>query len=447
MAGDETRVRGEFVAEIGQPAQVNLESQLVDDPQVVVETAHATGETSITYLSDPALTVAAAAPATLHGQLDSGQPVSLLAAQNHGWSGFPTRPHYDARTVVIGAHVDDDQRYNAVRFRIDHPRWLAHLVDGTEHTVPGDGSVLRAVASRDGTWLVYESAQPRALRELDRRVVSGCLALARLALDRPLRIRATEVRIDLKNGDWLELHSPGFRAPVTGYDVPLLGREELTIERFANWITFNERLDGLASAVAEPAQGTVQTQVLVVTSLVEGLHRRLLSYQQSRFPTATGGARERIKKAARTSAAQQADREEGIDREDVRVAVKDALSHFEDVGYRTRAQDIIDEVLGAVPELAESIPDLAGKLLAARNDIAHHLVLDDENELLSERFDRWAVVSYATPWLLRLLLLLRAGVSPEVLHRACLDYERFGFLRANLASIGRDLGWPRLLQG
>lgn len=32
-----------------------------------------------------------------------------------------------------------------------------------------------------------------------------------------------------------------------------------------------------------------------------------------------------------------------------------------------RAQDITDEVTKAVPELAESVPDLAGKLMAARS--------------------------------------------------------------------------------
>lgn len=50
----------------------------------------------------------------------------------------------------------------------------------------------------------------------------------------------------------------------------------------------------------------------------------------------------------------------------VRTAVKDAVCHFEDVSYRTRAHDITS----AVPELVESVPDLAGKLMAARNATA-----------------------------------------------------------------------------
>ena len=94
-----------------------------------------------------------------------------------------------------------------------------------------------------------------------------------------------------------------------------------------------------------------------------------------------------------------------------------------------------------MPELAESVPDMAGKLTVARNDIAHHLVMNDEKEPLADRIDRWAVISWVTPWLLRLLLLLHAGIEPDALHEACLESDRFGFVRANIAAIARDLGW------
>jgi hypothetical protein len=220
----------------------------------------------------------------------------------------------------------------------------------------------------------------------------------------------------------------------------------LTVERFANWIAKNDSLDGLASAAYELGAGTVQAQVLVGTSLVEGLHRRL-TYEQSQFPKATGGACDRVKKAARSAAVDRAKLEKDIDPDAVHTAIKDAVGHFEDVGYRTRAQDITDQVTSAVPELAESVPDLPGKLIVARNEIAHHLVLSDQKELLSDRIDRWTVISYVTPWLLRLLLLLHAGIEPGTLHEACLTSARFGLLRANVAAISRDLGWLTATDG
>ena len=432
------RVRGEFLAEPGQNAEVSLASAVGDDPRVTVEHP-VPGITVTSVAGEAAKYVAAFAPVDLHGQLDSGELVSLLSAQNHGLFG----PRYVAGVAVFGAHVPGDQLYSAVRFRIDVPHWTTHLADGETHAVPDDGSVLHAVAPQEdadgGMWLVYESAQPRSQRDLGSRVLGACRALARLALDQPLALRTVEVRV-CQDGEWLPLHSKALSAPVSGFSDSLLPPGVLTVERFANWIALSDRLDGLALTVPELGEDTVQSQVLVGTSLVEGLHRRL-PYEQSQFPAASGGARDRVKKAARNAAKDQAAKEERMEPDLVRTAVKDAVCHFEDVGYRTRAHDIISEVTSAVPELAESVPDLAGKLMAARNDIAHRLVLSDEKEPLADRIDRWVVISSVTPWLLRLLLLLHAGIDPDALHTACLSSGRFGFVRANVAALAHDLGW------
>ena len=165
------RVRGEFVAETGRNAEARLDGAVVDDPRKTVE--HTATSTSVTVSGDPAKIVAAFAPVDLHGQLDSGELVSLLSAQDHGL----ITPHYLVRVAVFGAHVFGDQLYSAVRFRIDAPYWTAHLAGGEAHTVPDDGSVLRAVAAEEdtdkGTWLVYESALPRSRRQLESRVVAG----------------------------------------------------------------------------------------------------------------------------------------------------------------------------------------------------------------------------------------------------------------------------------
>jgi hypothetical protein len=438
ITGDGGRVRGEFVAEPGQSAEARLAGGVADDPRVTVE--HRPPGITVTNLAgEAAVYVAAFAPVDLHGQLDSGELVSLLSAQNHSLFG----PRYVAGVAVSGAHVSGDQLYGAVRFRIDVPYWTTHLADGETHMIPDDGSVLHAAAPEEGVdggmWLVYESAQPRSYRDLSSRVLGACRTLARLALDQPLALRTVEVRID-QDGEWLPLHSKAFSAPVSGFSESLLPPQVLTVERFANWIALSDVLDGLASTVPELGQGTVQSQVLISTSLVEGLHRRL-PYKQSQFPAASGGARDRVKKAARNAAKDQAAKEERMEPDLVSTAVKDAVCHFEDVGYRARAHDIIGEVTSVVPELVESVPDLAGKLMAARNDIAHRLVLSEEKEPLADRIDRWAVISFVTPWLLRILLLLHAGIDPDTLHTACLSSGRFSFVRANLAALARDLGW------
>jgi len=79
----------------------------------------------------------------------------------------------------------------------------------------------------------------------------------------------------------------------------------------------NDKLDGLAWAVVDPVDGAVQAQVLVATSLVEGLHRRL-PFEQSKFPDASNGAVDRVKQAARRAAKDKAETEQKLDPQQVR---------------------------------------------------------------------------------------------------------------------------------
>jgi hypothetical protein len=233
---------------------------------------------------------------------------------------------------VLGAAVAPDQLYSAVRFRVDHPYWLAHLTDGESSVVEDDGSTLSIEASDDGNWLVYESSAPATLRQLEIRVVSGCLVLVQLALypDEDLVTRETHVRVE-PYSPWLTASGPGFCAEPGDVRLDtLLPREELTVERFAKWIPRNDELDGLAWAVARPMKIPVQLQVQLLTSLVEGLHCRL-PFQQSYFPDVPEAtltpALKRIRKAAREAAAAQAQKEqiEGLDPELVRELVKTRL--------------------------------------------------------------------------------------------------------------------------
>ena len=73
--------------------------------------------------------------------------------------------------------------------------------------------------------------------------------------------------------------------------------------------------------------------------------------------------------------------------------------------------------------------------------MAHQLPLKEENEPLEVRNLRWLVVANITPWLLRGLLLLEAGIDPSVLHDRYLAYDRFLHFRADVAQFVGELGW------
>jgi hypothetical protein len=434
-------VWGAFAADGGHKPEVILAAGLVDDPRVM-KSNRAGGRV---FMSSGAATVKAFQPITLLGQLETGPVVTLVNAYNHGRDGgYFGSPHYKADYAVLGdRHVSGvDQLFSAIRFRFGDPYWLGHLREGKASAVDRDGSALSVETSDDGNWLVYTAAGPATLRRLKTLVVSGCLALAELALDQDFAARDTHVRIN--DGDpWLSVHGPGDDAPPNEFDAnTLLRREELTVERLAKWIPFNDTLDGLASVAARPIKAPLQTQVLVVTPLVDGLHRRMpKTFEQSKFAHASPGVLKGIKDAARHAARDTATGSRILDPEQVDAAVMNAVSHIDDVDYLQRATDVVTKVCAVIPEIAESVADLPECLTKARNEMAQQLPLDEGKEPIEVRYLRWSIVANIAPWLLRGLLLLEAGIDPSVLHDRHLAYSRFLSFRANVAQFVNELGW------
>lgn len=434
--GDESepRMPGQFSAEVGQPPVVSLDAALVAYPREEALPA------PIRELDIPqaALAVTAFLPITLYGELETGESVTVLNARGYGKQRCPK---YVGDNSIHGALVSGPQQlYSAVRFRIGGPHWFQHLADGEQSTVPDDGSTLRLEAAEDGNWLVYEAVEEMTLRRLQNRVVAGCQVLMQLALDQPLAVRDVEVPIAAKDS-WLRVHSRRYCTPTGVNFETLLPREEITIDRFANWIDLNDRLDRLAWPVVNPVDIAVEPQAQVTTSLIEGLHRRLPGYRKQKFPDASKKALDRIRTAVKDSAEQQATSEQNLDPAAVRAAIRAAVGHFEAIDYAERAAEVVAEVQAALPEITETVTDLPARLPKPRNEHAHQLEPNERLEDYEERVLRWMVIAHVTHWLLRALLLLRAGVAPEVLRSNFLDNERFTMHRANIAQIVYELGW------
>ncbi|MFN3007210.1 HEPN domain-containing protein [Mycolicibacterium wolinskyi] len=409
---------------------MTLDAGLVDDPRI----RRFPGGVGISGRAEDS--VASFLPITLHGELDTGERITMLNARNHGGAGqwFRGSPRYVADTVVLGEHIDTDQPVNAVRFRLGHRYWFDHLNAG-DVVVDEHGAVLGIEDAENGNWLTYTPASPQTLRRLEVLVVSGVRALMQLALDQPLAAEDVEIRVAL-DGPWLPLLSDVADTCVAQTSLnSLLPREVLTLEMVANWIPLNDRLDGLAAAVFSPMKGALQAEALVVTSLVEGIHRRL-PYQQSKFPGISKKARRAIVEAGRLAGRAEATAY-GLDSE----VVGDSLQFLTDVSFRMRATEIVSEVCSVIPEITESLVDLPGQITKARNDFAHHLPIDEAKEPLEKSYLRWLIVVTATPWLLRALLLLHAGVQPDVIREGFLESNRFDHVRANIAQLVRELGW------
>jgi len=284
----DVRVCGVFTAEVGQKPEATLEQGLTAGlgygPAPAPTPAFKPGDMAGAMRAHAAGSVAKFRAITFWGQLETGEPVSVLDANNFGGLGLP--PRYVAPLAVLGAHVTLEQLYSTVRFRLDHPYRMSHLSDNESSVVEDDRSTLSVEASEEGNWLVYTSSTPATLSQLEILAISSCLALAQLALvpeaDRDLRIRETQLRIG-SNGPWLTVLGPAFCAePDNPRPDTLLSHKELTAERFAKWIKINDTFDGLAWAVARRINVPVQLQVQLLTSLVEGFHRRLTPPDEQR---------------------------------------------------------------------------------------------------------------------------------------------------------------------
>ncbi|UQB93080.1 MULTISPECIES: HEPN domain-containing protein [Mycobacterium] len=434
------RIRGEFTAELGRKPEANLTANLVDDQRVTVHRDPSGRVTGWSVSAEATRSVVSFLPTTLHGKLDNGKHVTLIEAQNYGSAGDFSPRYITNAGAIVGALVSKDQLYSSVRFRMDRPYSLTHLADGESSEVADDGSKLsvEAADSEDwasDNWLVYDSAKGDTLRQLEVRVVSGCLALLQLAMypDEDRNTRETQVRIH-PEGDWLQVHGPAFCSGLSEFEnQPLLKPDQLSIESYAKWIELHTKLDGLTWVVARPFMGAAQTRVLLLTALIEGFHRGLPGYEQAKFPGVAKNVLRRVYEAARTAAVTQASAE-GLDSS----LVAKAVTFYRQVSFQERAQAIVTEVCSVVPEISESITELAGRITKARNSLAH--ILDDKAPL-EDRVLQWLIVSGATSWLLRCLLLLQVGIEPQLLRERLLMFQRFAFFRANTAQHVQELGW------
>jgi hypothetical protein len=430
------RVAGELIIEVGKGALARLTNNLRPDPRVTLFNEPDGRISGFAVSGLPEGAVESFQPITLHGQLDNGESVTLLDAQNHGAAGG-FAPRYRSPIAVLGAWVSDDQLYNAVRFRMDRPYWLAHLTDGQSSEVEDDGSTLTVDASDGDNWLVYESSSPANLRQLEMRVTTGCLALLQLALhpddDRAIR----EMQIRIEPGDpWLSVHGAGICMELGSPEhQPLLTPDQLSIKHYTNWIALHTMLDGLTWVVARPFIGDVQTRVLLLTTIIEGFHRAMPGYEKRKFPGVDKPVLRQILEAARSAAVTQA-AIEGLDQD----PVENAVTFYTEVSYQDRAEAIVAEVSCVIPEITESISEFPRRIKTARNDLAHHLTREAKKPIVARALE-WLVVSNGLSWLLRALLLLRAGIEPQVLHERFCAFQQFGFFRANTAQHVGELGW------
>jgi hypothetical protein len=322
--------------------------------------------------------------------------------------------------------------YAATRFQLVKGNWPLPAGEATT----SDGSVLRVLPvyrPGDAQWFEFEPAQPAALNHLDLLVVHPITTLYSLITANPTDQQHPEVRLDA-DSPWMPVyegtHDPGQH----GHN--LLPTKHLTPERFARWIDLRPVSDGLDAAALDELKGvTIQTQVLALSAIAEGLHRKLFSdpARGKRVPAVSKRISKQAREAARDAALAELAGDEFTDddRAEFGQAVGQALEHVNERTLRNRMQDLVDIAEHSVPGITDSFNDWPAAVVKARNTLAHRGTpsLDGGFEAF---IDLLVALKHSLRWVLRTALLDRAGIGPSTIQDGYKDSSAYGFHLANV---------------
>ncbi|ULP40049.1 hypothetical protein MJO55_28315 (plasmid) [Mycolicibacterium rufum] len=358
-------------------------------------------------------------PRDIHGVLDNGREVSVIGAQGgmtDPSSSYP--PQYrqrfgTIRHIIHDAHVDREHVFYAGRFRLTGPNWLRHA-DGHADTTDGG----RLVSLNDGgsQWFEFTPAEPMSVLDYDRAVLHPTETLATLFTSHPAEAVELAVR-QSPAGPWLLVHRYEQPAPTGHHE--LFDASYLTPQRCAVWIDFRRRSNGLDAAALDDLTGVaIQTSVLTLAAVAEGLHRRLYP-DKKRVAALSRTDLRAARKAARVAALAAV---RSIDRDDrpelteadltaFGEAMNNAFAFINESTFRTMMDDLVGTAVSAVPGIVAEFADWPAAIHSVRNILAHRGT-EDDLDAHDGFINTLVAASYSLRWVLRTVLLVQAQVNP-----------------------------------
>ena len=393
---------------------------------------------TIAHSGDPDDLVADFQPRMVHGELADGVPVSIVDAQGGSKryslfdSPLDAGQEFRARHVVMGELVAAEQPFCAVRFQVLGPTWLGPDEDAA-FTANG-GHLLFYPSDRDSRWFEFVGPNPLPLSVMDTGVINAVTTLTQLVTHRDAVDSTLEVRIGPES-QWLSVYRGHDEVTRGGH--PLINTSYLTAQRLARWIDFREQADGLDAAALDELQGVaIQTQLLALVAVAEGLHRRLFGTDKKRVPGLSNSKIEKMRRVARESALplmtdpQFSD----DDRAEFGNAISESFAHINEQTFRSRMEDLLADSRKSIPELGAAFSDWPNAVSMARNILAHQPALPDDVES-GQFLDLLIALNYSMSWVLRTNLLHKAGFDPLTLQQAYRDSSAYGHHLANTRTL------------
>lgn len=412
----ETQAPGKLIASSWNLPVLELEAAIVDWPSI---RGIVGGRVD---MGDPDDIVRDAQPRTIHGRLEDGTNVTLFGAQAHG------PQYYRSKNLLVGGLFEGEATlFHSVRYQLDNDALWRHLEGG--HASNDFGGV-----SREGGWFVFTPAEPMTLRELGKHGLVASRSLARLALQPELNVGLSAVR-ESEESEWLTWH--GQSTSVTRIEAYkgnwLVRPDAITLQHLADWLPVSARLDGLDAAVADQRfPAILELQGLLLSTITEGLHRRLFDEEDVRFAGLQKPDARKVRKAGR-EAISKAMNDLGF--ETVPADFHGLVAPLNDFSFHQRLDSIKAVVDEAVPELLSDFSDWPSLVKKVRNQLAHWLLNDDE-DAPSPTTDEKTLVFLSMPWVLRTLLLHRAAkIDGEAMRNGYDEKPEFPMFRANVRAL------------
>lgn len=271
-------------------------------------------------------------------------------------------------------------------------------------------------------FLQLQLAQPAPWRDLDIRIITPLRSLLTLAVGK----RCNPVQIQLRNseGRWIDVIHRGIAEPVaktietSGMLAP---HGILTIENVATWLSRSDTLGPLPPVVADSVAGNqhmLETELLELATVAEGLHRRLNPDSTAMTATAAESARGLAVGAVASMG------------EEVQRTVAAALQHISDLSFPRRLVMLAELAETAAPGITGRTNRWKRAVADSRNAFAHRL---QPGFLQDEDLNQYMAVMTSLGWVLRIVLLLQTGIDPATLANQVNAHEPFRLFRQQAA--------------
>ncbi|RIS51807.1 HEPN domain-containing protein [Mycobacteroides abscessus] len=434
------RVPGELM--LTESPILEIQGRIFDERANLV-TVSEHGGTTISYTGDPEDMVADFEPRDILGVLQDGSAVSIVGAQGgkkHAGSFYDWKYRQQFRStrhVLVGEHVDGDrQTYQDCRFQIAGANWWG-ATGGQAQTKCGGTLILETVSDQPA--FHYTPAEALTIRELDWQVLSPVATLVSLVTHNPtgavrLQVRRTE------QSPWMTVHRKESAPSERSHE--LLPARLISPQQYAAWIDFRRTTDGLDAAAIDQLTGVaIQTEVLALAAIAEGLHQRIYDADK-RIPALSANDTQQARRAARQAALEKVKQIDRTGRESLTPAdlaeftqaMNDSFSFINKPTYRSRMTDFAAEAQTIIPGIVGAFNDWPAAVKNMRNILAHNGT-EPYSETVDQFHDVLIALSYSIPWVLRTVLLARAGFDPATLQEAYELSSQYNLHAANTRSL------------